>query len=227
MTSSYRDTISDYLGRPGLERQMRHLCWIASFVSLGETKVLREAIVSALQDEVQPDTIREAILQSYLFVGYPRVINALFLLKEMCESRGIDYPSETIASEDYTEWRAWKDRGEVLCRKIYGSSYDRLQERISGLHPLLARWMIVEGYGKVLSREGLPARLREMLVLSILISQEVWRQLRSHILGGFHLGITGDETGEVIAQLVPFLPVGVIEKARELFAELTGPEDRD
>lgn len=226
MKKSYRQTISDYLERPGLERQNRHLCWIASFVAQGETIILWEGIESALEEEIPPDSIREAILQSYLFVGYPRVINALFLLKEMCESRGIDYPSGVIAPEDYAEWGEWERRGKDLCRTIYGGSFDRLQKTIGELHPLLARWMIVEGYGKVLSREGLPAPLREMLVLSILISQGVWRQLRSHILGGFHLGITGDETGEIIAQLTPFLPVEQIEKARELLDELTVQEDR-
>lgn len=227
MTNTYRGKITDYLDRPGLERPFRHLCWIASFVSLGEMESLDEAVVTALREGIPPDTIREAILQSYLFVGYPRVINALFLLKGTCGELGIEYPSGAVAPEDYPGWTAWEERGSDLCRTIYGGSYDRLQERIGELHPLLARWMIVEGYGKVLSRDGLPIRLREMLVLSILISQGVWRQLHSHIIGGFHLGITRDETGEIIDQLTPFLPAERIGRARELLDELSGGEDRD
>ncbi len=50
--------------------------------------------------------IREAILQSYLFIGYPKVINGLFLLKDICTRLGHDYPDEAKAMEDYSNWRA-------------------------------------------------------------------------------------------------------------------------
>ena len=227
MSTSYRETIAGFLGRPGLDRSERHLCWISIFVSLGEMDGLRDSLVAALGDDLAPEAIREAILQNYLFVGYPRVINALVLLKAVCEERGSAFPAAVAAEEDYSDWRRWEERGEKLCRTIYGDRYDRLRQRIGELHPLLARWMVVEGYGKVLAREGLPGQVREKIVISVLASQGVWRQLRSHILGAYRLGITEEEIRAIIVQSAPFLPVDRVRSALRILDESPAREVAD
>jgi alkylhydroperoxidase/carboxymuconolactone decarboxylase family protein YurZ len=226
MKDSYREKISEYLERPDLDSQARHLCWIAALLSLNDGTLLREAVVSGLEDSVPPRDIREAILQSYLFVGYPKVINGFFLLEELCKEQGLDYPRDTGAIEDYCLWEKWENRGELLCRKVYGDMYDRLQKRIWDLHPLLARWMIVEGYGKVLSRDALSGGMREMLVIAILTSQGVWRQLHSHLLGGLHLGVSPEKLREVIDQLSPFLPEMQVKRALNLYSGVINSGDQ-
>jgi len=223
MKDSYREKISEYLDRPDLGRPERHLCWIVALLSLNDGALLREAIVYGLEEGVHPRDIREAILQSYLFVGYPKVINGFFLLEELCKEQNLDYPQDKVASEDYDLWETWEKRGEFLCRKVYGDMYDRLQEKIMDLHPLLARWMIVEGYGKVLSREDLTGAIREMLVIAILTSQGVWRQLHSHLLGGLNLGVSPVELREVIYQLSPILPEIQIRRALNLYSGVINP----
>ncbi len=227
MTISYRFKISRYIERPGLDRRARHLCWISSLVATGDESNLRQAIIMGVRDDVSLRMIREAILQSYLFVGYPRVINSLFLLKGLCAELDLDYPSETGSIEDYPDWGKWESRGEDLCRRVYGHSYENLQDRIVSLHPLVARWMIVEGYGKVLSRDGLSPELREMLVVSVLASQGVWRQLRSHLKGGLNLGVSATELREAISQLSPFLPADQVEYALKLFEDQIDREKRN
>jgi len=187
---------------------------------MADEENLRQAISIGVRDDVPLPMIREAILQTYLFVGYPRVINGLFLLKELCDELDLSYPSGVEPSEDYEDWGSWESRGKDLCKRVYGNSYDNLQKRIGALHPLLARWMVVEGYGKVLSREGLSTGLREILVVSVLTSQGVWRQLRSHLQGGLNLGVSATELREVISQLSPFLPSENVERALKLFEEL-------
>ncbi len=216
MKETYREKISAYLQRPDLDRRERHLCWIAAFLSMNDIPLLREAVLAGLEDGVSPRDIREAILQSYLFVGYPKVINGFFLLEELCGERGLTYPHDSEGIEDYDLWAEWENRGERLCRAVYGDMYERLQDRIRDLHPLLARWMIVEGYGKVLSRDDLPGGTREMLVIAILASQGVWRQLHSHLVGGLNLGVMPGQLIEVIRQLSPFLPEVQIRMALNL-----------
>ena len=45
----------------------------------------------------------------------------------------------------------WRERGEATCKRVYGAAYERLRQNIRALHPLLDEWMVVDGYGKVLS----------------------------------------------------------------------------
>ena len=50
----------------------------------GRPPRVREVLGLVLARGADPAQLREAILQSYLFVGYPRVINALAVLRELC-----------------------------------------------------------------------------------------------------------------------------------------------
>jgi len=227
MKRPYREQVAGYLVRPGLDRTSRHLGWITALVSLGDEDIISPAIACGLEDDLLPRMIQEAILQTYLFAGYPKVINGLILLNGLCAGSGLDYPVNGGTDEDYPYWPQWEKRGESLCRSIYGDRFDRLQAMIEGLHPSLARWMIVEGYGKVLGRDGLPRDLREILVVSVLTSQGVWRQLRSHLLGGLHLGVTREALREIVIQLRPFISPDQVEKALDILDGLIEGEAID
>ena len=50
--------------------------------------------------------------------------------------------------------------------------------------------MLVEGYGKVLGRPGLPLLLRELCIIALLAAQHAPQQLYSHLRGALHIGAT-------------------------------------
>jgi 4-carboxymuconolactone decarboxylase len=134
----------------------------------------------------------EVILQTHLFAGYPRTINALATVQRL----GIC--GEVRAGETTAE--IWCAAGEANCRTIYGHAYDKLRTRIAGLHPDLDRWMVEIGYGRILSRPGLTLRERELCVLAVLAGQNVAPQLRSHILGAIRAGATRRECRVILDQ---------------------------
>jgi alkylhydroperoxidase/carboxymuconolactone decarboxylase family protein YurZ len=55
---------------------------------------------------------------------------------------------------------------------VYGGMYERLRANVRELHPSLDAWMIVEGYGKVLSRPGLDLARRELCIVSACAAAE-------------------------------------------------------
>jgi 4-carboxymuconolactone decarboxylase len=55
-----------------------------------------------------------------------------------------------VATED--DAALWRARGQEVCRAVYGGQYPRLRENVRDLHPDMERWMVEEGYGKVLGR---------------------------------------------------------------------------
>ena len=67
--------------------------------------------------------------------------------------------------------------------------YERLRENIRDLHPLLDDWMIVEGYGKVLSRPGLDLARRELCIVAACAAAAQDRQLHSHLHGALNVGV--------------------------------------
>ena len=83
----------------------------------------------------------------------------------------------------------WRERGEALCRVVYGDNYKALQDRLKRLHPVLSEWTLVEGYGKALSREGPDHGRREVAAVGALIALNAERQLRAHLQGAVHAGV--------------------------------------
>ena len=105
------------------------------------------AIELARCHHVPHEALYEIVLQSYLFLGFPRMLGAAEILAD-------DFPADRNGSGtgpiSPAEAHDWYNNGTNLCRRIYGSKYDDLKERVSSMAPEIFRWMIIEGYGKVL-----------------------------------------------------------------------------
>ena len=134
----------------------------------------------------------EAVLQTHLFAGYPRAINALAAVHEVgvaadVPRRGVEHDGDL-------------DSGEGLCRRIYGAGYDGLRRRVALLHPALDRWMVEIGYGRVLSRPGLSAPERELCAIAVLAGMSVAPQLDSHLRGAVRVGATTAQARAVLDQ---------------------------
>lgn len=148
-----------------------------------------DSLVRALEGAgaVDPGDIEELLLQTYLFAGFPRTINAFFTWQAWASRDGRSRGERRIESSDAETVRR---RGEDLCRRVYGDHYDPLQIRLRRLHPEIAEWTLVEGYGKVLGRPGSPGPARrELAAVGALIAMGAERQLASHLRGAVHVGV--------------------------------------
>jgi 4-carboxymuconolactone decarboxylase len=87
----------------------------------------------------------------------------------------------------------WERRGEEVCARVYGGQYRRLRENIARLHPDLDRWMVVDGYGRVLGRPGLDLATRELCIVALICAQDAPQQLYSHLRGSLNAGARADE----------------------------------
>lgn len=78
----------DIYTRPGLDLKTRQLVTIAALTSLGHAvPQLRVHIEYALNAGATKQEICEVIIQTAPFVGFPAVINALKMAKEVCDKR--------------------------------------------------------------------------------------------------------------------------------------------
>ena len=136
---------------------------------------------------VEADDIEELLLQTYLFAGFPRTINAFFTWQAWASRDGRERGRRRV---ERAERESFRRRGETLCRRVYGDHFEPLQIRLNRLHPELAEWTLVEGYGKVLGRPGRPGPARrELAAIGALIAVAAGRQLASHLRGALHVGV--------------------------------------
>jgi 4-carboxymuconolactone decarboxylase len=164
----------------------------AAIAAAGEREV-QEALREAAR-HAPPEWTEEVILQSYLFAGFPRALNAA---REWRRISGRPAPAhdEGARYDDVAHWRA---EGERTCAVVYGDAYGRLRQNIRALHPALDAWMIVEGYGKVLSRAQLDLRRRELCIVAACAAAGYDRQLHAHLHGARNAGATSAQLAAVL-----------------------------
>ncbi|MGH7625384.1 MAG: carboxymuconolactone decarboxylase family protein [Gemmatimonadaceae bacterium] len=182
-----------------LDQPTQELLRVAAVIAVGTEVTVRAGMARAATSGVNPVWVEELILQSYLFAGFPRALNAA---REWRRVSGRAAP----ASDPDTDPRAaaaWQQRGERTCAIVYGATYSRLRANVRDLHPALEAWMITDGYGKVLSRPGLELRLRELCIVVTCAVLEQDRQLHAHLHGALNAGASPAEVGEALALVTP------------------------
>lgn len=162
-----------------------------SAVLAGGRGVDVERTLRRAAEVAEPADTEEILLQAYLFVGFPTVLNAMTVWREM---RG----APAVEERDAGDLAVWRRQGEALCARVYGRAYERLRRNVERLHPALDRWMVEEGYGKVLSRATTDERTRELCIVALLGAANHERQLHSHLSGALNLGAAPDSVEEAL-----------------------------
>lgn len=163
---------------PTLDQPTRLLVQLAAALAAGSDAEVRDRLHSA-HESVPPEWIEELLLQTYLFAGFPRALNGMRQWRRLRPTH-----AATAAAPDGDV----RETGERTCARVYGSMYGKLRENIRELHPLLDDWMILEGYGKVLSRPGLDLARRELCIVAACAASGQDRQLLSHLHGARNAG---------------------------------------
>lgn len=169
--------------------------------------------------------VEEVILQSYLFCGFPRTLNALSAWREIVPLAPVDRGGSSsldhiMRQDTENSLESYYSEGEISCRRIYGKSYERLRGNIRALHPDIDYWMIVEGYGKVLSRPALPLEYRELCIVSACAAAEQLPQLRSHLRGAINLGWGVDDLHHLLQAIADIIGPSAYEAAVQELSQI-------
>ena len=199
-----------------LDPHTRTLVTVAIAVATGDTAALKERLQAARAAGVPSRWVDELLLQSLLNVGYALGLQAFGVWREVSPAPAPGEDGEPLAHEG---WRAWLERGARVCEAVYGRTYHKLLVNLRGLHPALEALVVVDAYGKLIGREGLDLKRRELCTLAEIAVLDTPRQLHAHMRGALNTGSTGEEVEEVL---------GLVEAdvgetgARELWRDVRG-----
>jgi 4-carboxymuconolactone decarboxylase len=211
-----------------LDTATRALVRLSARIAGGSEQDVRDGLREAREAETPPLWLEELILQSYLFCGFPRALNAArewrraFDPKERGGDGGEGTGDECRNETSDERLDSFLAAGEATCARVYGRFYEQLRENIVALHPELDRWMIVEGYGKVLSRPGLDLGRRELCIIAACAAAGQDRQLHSHLHGAVNVGVLDDVIGAAIEALDGVVDSSHLSRARTLWTKVRG-----
>ncbi len=161
----------------------------------------------------EPDAAwREAVLQSHLFAGFPRVVEACEVIER---EGGLGQPGaeETGWSPDRAE------RGRELFHSISRDQTAAVRDKLRGHHPVLLAWIEGHAYGRVLTRPGLSPKRRELLACAALATLGQDRQLTSHVRGARNLGATPEDVLATLDAIADIACPERLERARRTVSD--------
>jgi 4-carboxymuconolactone decarboxylase len=200
-----------------LDDETIELMRLSAVIAASNEAQVRDAFTRAA-GVVPTQWVEELVVQSYLFCGFPRALNAAREWRRVAPA-----PAPlTDEGDDVTHVDEWRVRGEATCRAVYGEMYEKLRVNVRLLHPALDAAMLVEGYGKILGRPGLDLPRRELCVVAACAATDQDRQLHSHLHGALNVGVSVPVLEEAIESLEPLLGTERTRHVRLLLARVVG-----
>ncbi|MEV6773593.1 carboxymuconolactone decarboxylase family protein [Nocardia sp. NPDC051030] len=122
------------------------------------------------------------------------------------------------------------DRGMAILEQVSGASGAAVIAGLAEIAPDLARLTVEFGYGDIYNRPGLTLRQRQLANVAALTALgNAAPQLRFHIGGALHVGVTRREIVETIMHMTVYagFPAALngLAAAREVFVERQTPAD--
>ena len=188
------------------DEKAARLARLFTAICLGEFDEVRAIRRAAPAGE--PDRAwREAVLQTHLFCGFPRLVQAYGIIDS---EGGLGEPEP----EEYELEADTGARGAALFDEIYTSAAEKMRARLSEFRPDFAAWVLEHAYGRVLSRPGLDPALRELLSICALAALDQPAQFESHARGALRLGATQSELQSALDVAAALAPTAHIDRAR-------------
>ena len=196
----------------------RHLSLapLCAAAAAGRRDAIAAAVRGALDAGCTPAEIREALLTLVPFCGYPCTLDAMSAATPIL--REPDSPAEAISPEGADI------RGAAFFDRVYGADAAKVRGNLAALDAEVAAWIERDAYGKVLSRPGITASLRERIGIVLLAAQGLRTQLSGHVRGAMNCGATADEIAAYVEAAAPFIAPEELAFARATVARVTqGP----
>ena len=205
-----------YIGN--LDDKTRELITITVLTTDQTLPQLKAHTNAALNIGVTPIQIREAIYQLAPFIGYPKVLNAVGVINEVLESRGIKLPLEsqgTVKEDQRFE------KGKEQQFPLYG---DQMKEYMSDLPKEFAEAipiLLTESlFGDYYTRKGLDVQMRELTIFCALVTLGgTERQMASHALGNLKVSNSKETLLSAMVHIYPYVGFPRISNAIKVIKE--------
>ncbi len=183
------------MANEGLNEQDRLLVQISATAALGNQNVLKQFLTQALEADINIEVLKEILVQSYAYCGFPRSLNALQTLQQVAQEKNIKNPSKDLNSQTILSDSllvGTQNQTNLVGTEVKGSLFD--------FAPQIDQYLKAHLFGDIFSRNIISWRTRELATIAMLaVRNGVESQLQAHINIGKHNGLKDSEITEVLS----------------------------
>ncbi len=182
------------------QREMITCITLATMQTLPQLKAHAGA---ALNVGVTPEELREVMYLTAPFIGFPKMLNAVGVVNEVFQERGISLPLKkqgAVAESNRHE------TGKKIQDKLYPDGIASAMEGLPGdMGKDVEQFLTDYFFGEIYSRGALNLQTRELLGYCVLATLEADGQLHSHYHGNINVGNTPEMLTAAIIQCLPYI----------------------
>jgi 4-carboxymuconolactone decarboxylase len=183
--------------RTELDLRLRMLVTLSVLSCLQRLAQLRTYLNSAFNIGLEAVEVREVLIQSSVFAGFPATVNSLELLREVLEIRGLEVAPTAVSEADIA---SLDRRGAELQRRLFGEptrgaqTRETLGDAAHTLRTLERRFV----FGELLHRPGLSLADRAACALGAAVAAALPDEQRAWADGCRRAGLTPAAVEEIV-----------------------------
>ncbi len=218
MTILQRFIFGEVFYTGNLDDKTRELITITVLTTNQTLPQLNAHTNAALNIGVTPIEIREVVYQTALFIGFPKVLNALDTINSVFKSRGIPLP---LANKATVQEHDRFEKGKAQQYPLYGDKMkENMKDLPGGFGEVIPRMLTEAGFGDFYTREGLDLKTRELIIFCALATLGgTERQMASHAVGNLKVGNSKETLISAMIQCYPYIGFPRISNAINIIKE--------
>lgn len=189
-----------------LSSKDRNMIIISSFTAQGKLTELKEALNSGLDAGLTMNEIKEMLVHSYAYCGFPRSIRGLQTFMEVTEERKRNGIKDNEGAEvsPIVNKKSKYERGEEILGKLSGTSPSDKLSGYSAFAPAIDTFLKEHLFADIFERDVLTYVQRELVTISVITAiGDADPMLRSHLGISLNVGWSSEQLNEFITMITP------------------------
>lgn len=208
---------------PALNTKEKSMVLISSLTAQGKLTALKTELNSGLEAGLTINEIKEALVHSYAYCGFPRSIRGLQTFMTVLEERkakGINDQLGKEASPIKEEGDKYERGKKILAKLTQTPPPDQLTG-YSAFAPTMDSFLKEHLFADIFERDVLTYAQRELVTISVISAiGDADPMLQSHLGISLNVGITPEQLKEFVTVIAPSIGKAKAEAAQNVLNEV-------
>lgn len=189
-----------------LDSKEKSIITISSYTAQGKLTELKTALNTGLDSGLTINEIKEMLVHSYAYCGFPRSIRGLQTLMEVVEERKTKGIKDTQGAEasPIADEKAKYERGKKILGELSGTPQLDKLSGYSAFAPAIDTFLKEHLFADIFERDVLTFKQRELVTISIITAiGDAEPMLQSHLGLSLNVGWSPEQLNEFVKVITP------------------------
>lgn len=190
----------------GLNSKEKSIITISSFTAQGKLTELKTAFNSGLDAGLTINEIKEMLVHSYAYCGFPRSIRGLQTFMEVLEQRKTKGIRDNVGAEasPIIDEKTKYERGKKILEELSGAPQSDKLSGYSAFAPAIDTFLKEHLFADIFERDVLTFKQRELVTISIITAiGDADPMLQSHLGLSLNVGWSPEQLNEFVNFITP------------------------